>query len=302
MKAKAKGGTRYDRTSYARMPDWSGAWAKRDGANFDNTVLPVARGFGPRMSKAILENCQSFPCPGYITADIKPEYVLRLRQKLTAVVHGIEWDPMTDCLPSSFPRNMLGPVTGRYFMPTPAMTLMYFEEDMGNRTIFTDGRGHLPEDEAYPLWAGDSIGFWDGDTLVVHTLYVRGGQLGRALPDFSQQASVVERIRMVDGDTIENQMTLFDPLVLNKPWVGVQRYVRVTDPHARVDLHSCAESNNTYQRADGSTGGLLPGETLMLPRTYMDPETVQYIGVNRAIASGAKIMAEEAQKRAGAAK
>ncbi|MGH8254995.1 MAG: hypothetical protein ACRET0_02130, partial [Steroidobacteraceae bacterium] len=182
----------------------------------------------------------------------------------------------------------------RYFMVSPRKTLMYYQSDEGNRVIFTDGRGHIPPDEAYPMWAGDSIGFWDKDTLVVHTLYLRNVELNRNLPADSEQASVVERITMTDPNTIQDQATLYDPKMLYRPWSGVQTFKRNTSVHAIVDLYSCDENNNVYQGKNGGTEVLLPGQTITVKQSYTFPDQIQNVAENKVIEYGAKLLHEKA--------
>lgn len=292
MKAEAHGGTQYTRETYARMPDWSGVWNHIDGFAWDHAVNKIAKEDDPEQLQAIFDHCSSFPCAGWVTAALRPAYALRFREKMIAGAHGVAWDYLSDCLPAGFPRDMLISAFQRYFVVTPTQTLMYFQEDEGNRVIFTDGRGHIPPDEAYPLWVGDSIGFWDKDTLVVHTLYVRNIELNRNLPADSEEASVVERIRMTDPNTIQDQATLYDPEMLYRPWSGVQTYKRATSSHAFVDLYSCAENNNVYQGPNGDSKFLLPGQTITVKRTYAFPDQVQNEHPNVVIQYGAKLLKE----------
>ena len=87
------------------------------------------------------------------------------------------------------------------------------------RRIYTDGRPHTPEDDAYPSWNGDSIGFWDGETLVAHTKYLMSGQYQRGVqPNYSEQTTIVERWRKVDRTTVQADIWVFDPVNLSKPW------------------------------------------------------------------------------------
>jgi len=129
------------------------------------------------------------------------------------------------------------------------------------RRIYTDGRGHTPEDEAYPLWNGDSIGFWDGDSLVIHTTQLMGGQYQRSQPDYTDQVETVERWRKVNDNTIEAEVTIYDPPVLVKPWRVVQRYGRVTTPVIRTRSWVCEENanNEVFQTKEGATEHVLPG-------------------------------------------
>lgn len=297
MKAQAHGGLRYTAEASAQIPNWSGVWNHIDGSVWDHSVNPIAQQSNPPQMRAIFEHCPSFPCAGWMTAALKPAYALRYREKLIAAAHDVYWDDLNDCLPAGFPRDMLfGGGYARYFVVTASMTLMYFPEDEGNRVIFTDGRGHRPPDEAYPLWVGDSIGFWDEGTLVVHTLYLRNMELNRNLPADSEEASVLERIRMTDPNTIQDEMTLYDPKMLYRPWSGVQTFKRGTDRHVIVDLYSCDENNQTYAGPNGSTEALMPGQTITIKRTYpSSPEQIQNLIGNRVIEYGARLLHEKAE-------
>ena len=296
MKAAAKGGTRYTRATYAKMPDWSGVWTRVGGFNWNSppVVERQAAGIGPEAAQALLAHCKTFPCKGWLEADLKPEYAKRYLQKMTALAHGFEWDQLSDCLPSGYPRFLLNPFF-REFTATPDETWLSQETQGEFRRIYTDGRGHVAEDDGHPLWEGDSVGFWDGDTLVVHTIRMRAEELQRNMPSVSEDVSTVERIRMIDGNTIENVATIYDPKVLNKPWTGVHRYVRVTAPVARLDMWSCAENNNVVPTPEGGSTFILPGEP-----GYKDPGNIQNIFTEKAIAYGAKLMAEDAAKAAAA--
>ena len=125
---------------------------------------------------------------------------------------------------------------------------------------------------------------------------MRNIELNRNLPADSEEASVVERIKMTDPNTIEDAATLYDPLALRKPWAGVQTFKRNTGHHAFVDLYSCAENNNVVQTANGGSDFILPGETVMMKRGYHDPAQIQNLGPNVAIEYGAKLLKEQAKK------
>ncbi|OJY60806.1 MAG: hypothetical protein BGP16_06910 [Sphingobium sp. 66-54] len=89
------------------------------------------------------------------------------------------------------------------------------------RHIYTDGREHPPEDDLWPTVWGDSIGHWEGDTLVVDTISVKNpNDYFHGAPPLSEQAHYVERIRMVSPDRIEAEMTITDPVTLTGPWTS----------------------------------------------------------------------------------
>jgi hypothetical protein len=252
MKKEAHGGTVYTRADFAKMPDWSGIWTRAGGGlKFD----PAQPG---RLSE------------GHTTAQLTPPYEAAYREKLRQVAQGNEWDQLSDCLPAGYPRWLTEPFL-REMIVTPRETWWINEQQSEVRRIYTDGRGHVPPDDAKPLWTGDSIGFWDGDTLVVHTISVTHGQYQRQNPDYSESTSTLERIRMVGPNLIEDDVTVWDPKGLKTPWHVVDHYARVTTPNARIDMWSCEANNNVIRTADGSTQFILPGETIDVKRSYREP-------------------------------
>ena len=90
-------------------------------------------------------------------------------------------------------------------------------ERMSWRLISLARTRHLPD--TIRLWQGDSIGHWDGDTLVVETTNFNGKTWGNEVGDvFSHAEHVVERFKPVDADTIDYEATITDPLVYTRPF------------------------------------------------------------------------------------
>ncbi len=85
---------------------------------------------------------------------------------------------------------------------------------------------------------------------MVHTMRVNHGQYQRAQPDYSSQTSTVERIRKVDRDTIEDEVTVWDPKGLRTPWHVVMRYKQVADSGSRIDMWSCERQQQRHPHAD----------------------------------------------------
>lgn len=303
MKARAHGGTVRDAD---HMPDWSGLWTL-DGARgfvWDGpSVNRLARGLGPKSAQAILDHCwhgdtPAFPCQGWLLAALTPQYALRFREKLAAVTRDVEWDPLSDCVPPGFPRGMLLDPFGRELIDTPKETWMTSQTLNDIRRIYTDGRGHTPISESYPLWDGDSIGFWDGDTLVVHTMYVFGNmEMQRLQPSLSDEASFIERIRMTGPDTIEDDATIYDPLALRQPWHSVIKIARQTTAHNHVNMYAC--DPNVYQKPDGATDIIIPGGSVTIKQDYRDPADIQETGLDKVIEYGAKVLKGEAPTNSG---
>jgi hypothetical protein len=251
-KDKAKGGRTLE---WNKLPDWSGIWTRK----FEGPPFQFNAKDGP--SKELP------PEYGASSAKLTPEYEARWRKKVEDVKKGIEWDSLSFCLPAGFPRYLTEPFL-KEFIVTPNETWIINEQESEVRRIYTDGRGHIPADEAYPLWEGDSIGFWDGDTLVVHTNNLRDGQYQRGQPDYSDQVTTVERMRRISDDVIEDQITVYDPKSLTEPWRSTFHYEKVKTPGLRINMWSCNENNNVVKTDAGGSDFILPGE-----QGYKDPNT-----------------------------
>jgi len=124
-------------------------------------------------------------------------------------------DPTAHCFPAGVPRSMYVPVP--YQIVQSRENIATLHERMSWRLIALDRTRHLPD--TMRLWQGDSIGRWDGDTLVVETTNFNGKTWGNEVGDvFSHAEHVVERFTPVDGDTIQYQATITDPLVYTRPF------------------------------------------------------------------------------------
>jgi hypothetical protein len=126
-------------------------------------------------------------------------------------------DPVYGCFPPGVPRIYLHPAPVE-IIQLPSEVIMMFQYDRLVRHIYTDGR---PHDQFLdpPLWMGDSIGKWEGDTLVVDVIgFSDRTWLDRIGHPHSEALHVVERIRRVDHDTLVDEITIEDPKAYAKPW------------------------------------------------------------------------------------
>jgi hypothetical protein len=128
-------------------------------------------------------------------------------------------DPVTKCFPPGIPRIYLQRGEPVEIIQIPGRVLMLFEYDHFTRQIYTDGRSH-PNDPA-PTWMGDSIGKWEGDTLVIDTVGFNDKTwLDAVGHPHSEQLHLVERVRRVNHDTLTIDLTIDDPKAYTKPWGG----------------------------------------------------------------------------------
>ena len=86
-------------------------------------------------------------------------------------------------------------------------------------------------------WLGDSIGHWDGDTLVVETTNFHARNRFRGSPE---NLRVTERFKRVDANTILYRATVDDPATYSKPWTLEYPFTATTGP---IYEYACHEGN-----------------------------------------------------------
>jgi hypothetical protein len=129
-------------------------------------------------------------------------------------------DPILNCLPPGVPRIMLIPFPMQVIQ-VPGEVIMLFEYDHYIRHIYLDRREHPKELDL--TWMGDSIGWWEGNTLVVDTAGLNDKTwLDQVGHPHSDALHVVERIRRIDHDTLQDDLTIDDPKAYKNPWTGQQ--------------------------------------------------------------------------------
>lgn len=223
-------GAPFPKGNYAALdalPDWGGIWfVKRD---LDAPPTP-----------------QPQPQP-----KLKGEYLTQWQQWRDEVVanDGVERRSRSNCSPPGLPRIMMLAQYPYEFLFTPGRVTINQEAWMQTRTIWTDGREH-PEDMDQ-TFHGHSIGHWEGDTLVVDTIGISEeleiGEGGR----HSDKFRLVERIRLLDDDTLVNEMTMTDPEALEEPFLARTTYRR--DRYGTLIEFQCSENDRNPVNADGET-------------------------------------------------
>ena len=159
----------------------------------------------------------------------------------------------SQCLPSGVPQLMFGPRTPMQILETPGQVTILIEE-FNNFRIILLGARH--EDDPDPSIMGDSVGHWEGDTLVVDTI----GLSDRTVLDVpgtphSDQLHVVERFRRVAKDRLEVSVTLDDPKTFTRPWTAKTAFAPMGVP--RITEYYCENQRNPA--VDGKT-------TMQMPR------------------------------------
>jgi hypothetical protein len=145
-----------------------------------------------------------------------------------AVPYADSNDPDARCFPPGVPRIYLERGEPMEILQLPGKVVMVFEYDHFIRQIYTDGRQHPKE--MVPTWMGDSIGRWEGDTLVVDTVGFNDKTwLDMVGHPHSEGLQVAERIRRVGHDQLAIDLTIDDPKAYAKPWGGHMIFDRKVD-------------------------------------------------------------------------
>jgi hypothetical protein len=230
-------------TSSSGLPDWSGQW-KIVG------VTPSPNGGFYESLDTVLKDLQWSP-PNKPAVQAKIDKVVSAEKKeMEAVLHGANPGGAVTACTFGYPSIMIDSPLMFEILPTPKETVLIFSS-REIRTVYTDGRQHPGKDDLWPTAWGDSIGHWEGQTLVIDTIAVTapsafessegtpvvafGGIEQMELVTYlSPQAHFIERIRMIDKDHLEDQMTVIDPVNFTKPWHLTRTYQRETHIHRMI--------------------------------------------------------------------
>jgi hypothetical protein len=150
-------------------------------------------------------------------------------------------DPTAHCFVGGVPRAIYVP-SPFHIVQTPGFVVILHER-MAWRIIPLDGRAHLPD--TMRLWMGDSVGRWEGRTLVIETTNLNGKTWLNEVGDvMSHAATVVERFTPVDAKTVRYEATVDDPLVYTQPWTMAMPLRRESGELLEV---ACLEDNQDLQ-------------------------------------------------------
>lgn len=185
--------------------------------------------------------------PTYHIADLtnpnlKPWVKDVMRKDNEEVLAGkIAFSPSQSCMPSGIPAFLAlgGNQNPYWFLQTPKEVWIMRSADSQVRRIYLDVP-HSPNPK--PSWYGESVGHYEGDTLVVDTVGLSTmTYVDNYRTPHSEKLHVVERWRMVnDRRNLEATVTVEDPDTYYEPWSGMRRYRRVAQQYVE-DI--CAENN-----------------------------------------------------------
>jgi hypothetical protein len=234
------------------VPDFSSNMA--GWVNIDSDFQPVPGATGPTHSDPAHPYVSNQAArragiqPTFRIADLtnpnlKPWAKEIMRRENEKVLAGeIGYTPRSSCMPAGVPGFLTFAVAEPiYFVQTPKQVDMIFVGDAQVRRVYLD----VPHSaKPKPSWYGESIGHYEGDTLVVDTI----GLSDKTYVDnyrtpHTERLHVVERWKLLDDKTLEVTFTVEDPDTFQEPWTAKYRYRRMErTPPEREDV--CAENNS----------------------------------------------------------
>ena len=192
-------------------PDLQGIWMSRNAAGFD--VTEIAEGHEIPYLPDALEREQK----------------------------GSRVDPIAHCAMPGVPRITYMPYPFQ-ILQRPGYVVFMYEYMHDQRIVRTTPRDHL---DGIDLWLGDSVGHWEGDTLVIDVTNLRPETwLDSARHTHSEALHVVERYTRTAADTITYEATIEDPKTYSKPWKISMPLHRITEPGFELREQECREGDN----------------------------------------------------------
>jgi hypothetical protein len=212
-------------------PDFSGIWfvgalGKEDALLVQSAASqgdPALKAFDPKVTPEeqpsfqpwAAEKAKQFgrgPALGRLSKMTKEQQLAAIDTEITRLER--------NCMPHGAPGIMLvEAMHGMELVGTPGSLVELTELNHDWRVIPTDGRAHKKDPD--PLFNGDEVGRWEGDTLVVDTVGLDDKTWNDDAGWFhSDQQHVIERFTRPSKNYLIYQVTVEDPKVLTKPWVS----------------------------------------------------------------------------------
>jgi hypothetical protein len=228
-------------------PDLSGVWQAMNTANFDvrphdarpaMMLIDGASGPAPAPGIAALGAVGAVPAgSGVVDGDEIPYQAWALEQQQANQRDWMNRDPEIRCYLPGVPRAHYMPYPFQIAHGTRSLSFAYQYAGAARHVHLTD-----PGPPANPLWMGQSVGHWDGDTLVIRVSGFNGRTwLDRAGNFHSDALIVTERFTPTSYYTLSYEVTLEDIKVYTRPWkMRMTLYRRVGDD-ARIAPFRCQE-------------------------------------------------------------
>jgi hypothetical protein len=205
-------------------PDLSGVWDHPRVGDVSKDVNGRCAGGTPGCSSIGAHDLDSTLTPFAKAENAKPKF-----------------DYGVHCLPWGYVRSWGTPYPAE-LVQKPEKLAILFEQNNMFHVVPTDGRDHAKN--LYPTWLGDSVGHWEGDTLVVDTTGFNGQTWLDTEPErlTSDALHVTERFSRPDYNHIQYEITADDPKMYTKPWKNTRVFL-LMQPGQELLEYSCEENN-----------------------------------------------------------
>ena len=228
-------------------PNFSGVWSVMNTANWDlephaaraalefrpGPVVPV-----PAKAIVALGAVGSVPAGlGVVEGGMIPYTPEALAKKKDNQAHYLDRDPEVKCDLPGVPRANYMPYPFQILQSDKTLLIAYEYAGAVRNILFNDP-GRAPVDS----WMGQSVGHWEGDTLVIKTTDQNDSTwLDRAGNFHSGDMVVVERWTMTSPNTIRYEATITDPATFTRPWKISMNLYRRLGEDARLQQFKCVE-------------------------------------------------------------
>ncbi len=195
---------------------------------------------------------------------LTPEYRKRMvQQNYHEVVNNSPQWNAAFCFPEGFMRwwseASLGGDIEVMTTPHQVQFLSGIADNFLRRVLI--GRNHV---QKVPQWYGETVGFWNGNTLVAWTANVQGWTITHSMFEYSSRMQTIEVFTpSADGKVITVDTTFYDPEAFTRPLHIVTPWefrTGLDDPEARFTFVECRVQGTIVNGPDGKPTQLLPGE------------------------------------------
>jgi hypothetical protein len=251
---KAKGGpTVYTK---ATTPDWDGYYQRDNDADRGSQWI-----WGVSQAPTVLSL-------------LTPEYQKRMVQLIyhEAVTNSPQWSA-SFCYPEGFTRWWAAPSQAGNFQLTMTPWMMQTISGIADNFLRQTMIGKETHVQKVPQWFGETIGFWDGTTLITHTANIQGWTLTHSMFEHSDKMETVETWKPAMDATgkfigLDHEAIFYDPDAFVAPVRATYRFARRATPDDPNRRYSYIECVSNIQNTDGRPKQL----------TNADPRFVDYYG------------------------
>jgi hypothetical protein len=210
----------------------------------------AAQRFDPRDLTGVWMQTPDRPFTAY---PLTPEYEAILKRRRADEAAGKPFQVAQNrCLPAGLAATM---TTGAYpieiFYQKGGREILFQKENVGALYRVYLNRPHKNPDELYPLFYGDSIGHWEGNDLVVDTVSLGATSVFDLITPHSDALHVVQHLRRISYDTLEDSITFDDPKALTRPITGTA--VFKLHPDWEIEEYECTNERLIFDEHGNQT-------------------------------------------------